>query len=79
MKYEASGDIDARLSLGYRSATSRAVTPDRLSELRSLFQKLEKDYAANPSLMAGMAGSPDGAAYTVVASVLLNLDEALIR
>jgi len=79
MKYEANGDIDARLSTGYRRATSRTITPDRLVELRELFQKLEKDYAANPSLMAGMAGTPDGAAYTVVASVLLNLDEALIR
>jgi hypothetical protein len=29
--------------------------------------------------MKGMAGTPDGAAFTVVASVLLNLDEALIR
>jgi hypothetical protein len=79
MKYEGSGDIDARLSLGYRLATSRTITPDRLGELRSLFQKLEKDYTADPGLMSGMAGTPDGAAYTVIASVLLNLDEALIR
>jgi hypothetical protein len=79
MKYDAAGDLDARLSLGYRAATSRKITPDRLAELRGLFQKLEKDYAANPALMKGMAGTPDGAAFTVVASVLLNLDEALIR
>ena len=79
MKYDAVGDLDARLSLGYRLATSRVITPDRLAEVRGLFQKLEKDYAANPALMKGMAGTPDGAAFTVVASVLLNLDEALIR
>jgi len=79
MKYDSTGSIDDRLSLGYRTATSRQVTPDRLEALRNLFTKLEKDYAANPALMKGMAGSPDGAAYTVVASVLLNLDEALIR
>jgi hypothetical protein len=79
MKYETGGDVDARLSLGYRAATSRTITPDRLAELRTLFQKLEKDYAAKPELMSGMAGTPDGAAYTVIASVLLNLDEALIR
>lgn len=79
MKYEAAGDLDARLALGYRIATSRVATPERLAELRGLFQKLEKDYAADPASMQGMAGTPDGAAFTVVASVLLNLDEALIR
>lgn len=79
MKYGASGDLDARLASGYRLATSREITAGRLAELRSLFRKLEEDYARDPSLMQGMAGTPDGAAYTVVASVLLNLDEALIR
>ena len=79
MKYEAAGDLDARLALGYRIATSRVATPGRLAELRGLFQKLEKDYVADPASMQGMAGTPDGAAFTVVASVLLNLDEALIR
>jgi hypothetical protein len=79
MKHETSGGIDERLSLGFRLATSRAISPDRLEELRTLFTKLEVSYAADPSLKQGMAGTPDGAAYTVVASVLLNLDEALIR
>jgi len=79
MKYDASGDTDARLALGYRIATSRPASADRLAELRSLFTKLEQDYTANPALKKGLAGTPDGAAYTVVASVLLNLDEALIR
>ncbi len=79
MKYEAAGDLAARLAQGYRLATSRVATPERLAELRGLFQKLEKDYAADPALMKGMAGTPDGAAFTVVASVLLNLDEALTR
>jgi len=79
MKYEAAGDLDARLAQGYRLATSRKISPDRLAELRGLFRKLEADYAADPDLKQGMAGTADGAAYTVVASVLLNLDETLIR
>ncbi len=79
MKYEAEGDLDARLAIGYRLATSHPISPDRLAELRDLFRKLEAKYTADPALMKGMAGTPDGAAYTVVASVLLNLDEALIR
>jgi hypothetical protein len=79
MKYLMEGDLDARLSGGYRLATSRPITPDRLEELRALFRKLEADYTADPALMKGMAGTADGAAYTVIGSVLLNLDEALIR
>jgi hypothetical protein len=79
MKYDASGDLKERLALGYRLATSKLPTPDRVAELEALYTKLEKTYAADPSLRQGMAGTPDGAAYTVVASVLLNLDEALIR
>ena len=79
MKYEAAGNADERLSLGFRLATSREITPDRLEELRALFTRLEAAYTADPSLRHGMAGTPDGAAYTVLASVLLNLDEALIR
>ena len=79
MKHEAPGGVDERLALGFRLATSREVSPDRLEELRTLFSKLEATYADDPSLRQGMASTPDGAAYTVVASVLLNLDEALVR
>ena len=79
MKYDASGSVDERLSLGYRITTSREITSDRLGELKHLFTTLEKDYAAQPDLLEGLASTADGAAYTVVASVLLNLDEALIR
>ena len=79
MKHEATGSIDERLSLGFRLTTSRRITADRLEELRALFTKLEAAYTADPSLKQDMAETPDGAAYTVLASVLLNLDEALIR
>jgi len=79
MKYEAEGSLQDKISLGYRAVTSRQITPDRLSELTDLYEDLNKTYAADPSLLQGMAGTPDGAALTVVASVLLNLDEAITR
>jgi hypothetical protein len=79
MKYDTTGGLKERLTLGYRLATSKLPTPDRVAELEALFTKLEKTYSADPAQMKGMAGTPDGAAFTVVASVLLNLDEALIR
>ncbi|MGB6221397.1 PSD1 and planctomycete cytochrome C domain-containing protein [Haloferula sp.] len=79
MKYEASGDLRTRLAYGYRIATSQQATADRLDELQQLFDDLEKRYADDPDTMKGLAGTPDGAAYTVVASVLLNLDETIAR
>ncbi len=79
MKYKTGGDLAAKLSEGYRATTSKHITPDRLAELTSLFKDLEQTYAADPELKQGVAGTPDGAAYTVVASVLLNLDEAITR
>jgi hypothetical protein len=79
MKYDAEGSLQDRISLGYRATTSRKITPDRLSELTDLYEDLKQTYEADPSLMEDMAGTPDGAALTVVASVLLNLDEAITR
>ena len=58
---------------------ARHAAADRLAELVAVYQKLEADYKAKPELMQGMAGSPDGAAFTVLASILLNLDEAVVK
>jgi hypothetical protein len=63
MKAAAPDDLAACIALGYRLVTSREITPDRTAELTALHEKI--------------ASSPD--ALTVVASVLLNLDEALTR
>ncbi|QTN32129.1 DUF1553 domain-containing protein [Akkermansiaceae bacterium] len=79
MKNEAQGSASDRISFAYRAVTSRPITPDRLTELTALYDELEKTYSSDPTLMKGLAGTPDGAAYTVVASVLQNLDEAITR
>lgn len=79
MKNEFTGTTADRISLAYRASTSRKITPDRLSALTELFDDLNQTYKNDPQQMEGMAGSPDGAAYTVVSSVLLNLDEAVSR
>ncbi len=79
MKRETAGDLESAISHGFRIATSRSITPDRLTELRSLYQNLVGQYSADPTLMKGLAETPDQAALTVVASVILNLDESLTR
>lgn len=79
MKYDTEGTVDDKLSAGYRIATSRRPSPDKLSELVGLYDKLEAQYASEPKLMKGMAGTPDGAAFTIVAQVILNLDEVLTK
>ena len=79
MNHQTTGDLDAKLAAGYRATTSRTPTPDRLDELRKLHAEMKARYAAEPDLMREIADNPDDAAFTVVASVLLNLDEAVCR
>jgi hypothetical protein len=63
MKEEIPGDIAAKISTGHRITTSRFPSDDRLAELVSLYQKIENKETA----------------FTVLASVLLNLDDALVK
>ncbi len=79
MKYDTEGSVSDKLSAGYRIATARQPSPEKLKELIGLFDKLEAQYASEPELKKGMAGTPDGAAYTIVAQVILNLDEVLTK
>ncbi|BDS05169.1 hypothetical protein NT6N_02090 [Oceaniferula spumae] len=79
MKYEHEGTLEEKIAYGYRIVTSQRPSPDVLKELVSSFKEMEKTYAANPGQMKGMAGSADGAAYTILASLLLNLDATLTK
>jgi len=75
----AADDLDAALARGFRLATSRQADPRRLAELRQLFHDTRDAYRDDPGPLAELADTPEDAAYTVVASVLLNLDQALTR
>ena len=79
MKHEIEGSIQEKIAAGFRITTSRRPSADRLVELVNVYQKLEADYQANPATMKGMANTPDGAAFIVLASILLNLDEAVVK
>jgi hypothetical protein len=60
---EIPGDLPTRLATAYRITTSRRPCGERLNELLSLHRQLENREDA----------------FTVIASVLLNLDEALVK
>jgi hypothetical protein len=69
--------IEEKLASGYRRVTSRSATPERLKQLTALYRKLETGFTQSPDPKAG--ATPQIAALGVVSSVLLNLDEAMVR
>lgn len=88
MRREAAADPSARITYGFRLATVRLPRGEELGRLLALYreqranfdqdaaaaEKLVKDY-----LQKGETASADLAAWTVVANVLLNLDETLTK
>lgn len=79
MKYETEGDVKTKIITGFRLATSTKPSDRQFKILKALFEKISKDYEENPKQYSGLAGSPDGAAYTVLASTILNMDDALTK
>ena len=63
MKHEFPGDTAAKISTAHRVTTARRPSKERLNELLALHRQLENREDA----------------LTVIASVLLNLDEALVK
>ena len=91
---EQGGASDAeRIRYAFRCTLARTPSPDEMAELEALLDKQRKRIAEgwlNPSEIATgkpeiATGLPKGAtpaqlaAYTVVARVLLNLDETIIK
>src|SRR3954469_1820264 len=81
-------DVDDRLDFGFRSVTARHPSKEEKAALRKALAKFEARYqgnaeAATKLLSVGESpvskdmAAPEAAAYTMVASVLLNLDETL--
>jgi hypothetical protein len=75
---------EARLSWMFRAATSRKPDAAELPELISTFQDFLAKYTSDPEaakklLADPKSGTPERAAYTMVANLILNLDEALTK
>jgi hypothetical protein len=83
---EAAGDTRSRAEYGFRLCLTRRPKPAELDRLIALFNQQLRSYKADPKaaeqLMKGEARewpAPELAAWTIIANVLLNLDEALTR
>ena len=84
------GDDDSRLRLAYSLCLSRPPDEHELATLKTLLAKSQAQYRADAALAAKMATEPLGpaekgadlptlAAWTAVGSVIMNLDEFLMR
>ena len=67
------------ITYGFRSCTSRMPTASELKRLEALYSTLKKRYASDPAGAKKLGGTADRAAWTLVASVLLNLDETITK
>jgi hypothetical protein len=86
---EASADPRARATLAFRLCVARAPEAPELDELVRAYQREREHFAADRAaagrLLAGLPAAPAGAdpvelaAWTVVANVVLNLDETVTK
>ncbi len=79
MIQEGGSSPTSRLTYGFRLSTGRAPNPDELKVLeKSLARHLER-YTQNEADAKALAGTPEQAAYAVLGSTLINLDEFINR
>ncbi len=75
----AGPDPRSRIATGFRLCLGRGPKPAELLVMKRLAAKLLADYVAKPKVSKKLAGTPTQAAYTMVANVLLNLDETMTK
>jgi hypothetical protein len=79
---------EQRLDFGFRAVTSRHASKTELATLNAALVKFVKKYETNPEAASKLVSvgespvnknikAPELAAYTMAASLLLNLDETL--
>jgi hypothetical protein len=74
-----------RVRLGFRACLVRPPSDPELGRLLHLYEEARAEYARDPAKAKSMAGGPAGmdaaelASWTVVANVLLNLDEMVLK
>jgi hypothetical protein len=90
MMKEVSGSVDSRIEHGFRLLLARKPSAKELAVLRASFERAQADFgadkeAAKALLAVGEAGYDakldvvELAAFTTVASTLMNLDETITK
>lgn len=79
MLAEAEGSSRDRVIYGFRLCTGRPPTEAEATRLVAFFTQMKLTYGAKTDEAAKLGSSPDEAAWTMVANVLLNLDETLTK
>jgi hypothetical protein len=84
MLTDVSGGVTERLRYGFRRCVARPPTAAELARLEKLFNEQLALYQKDPAAAQQVAPDSQGdlslsAAYTMVANVLLNLDETLTK
>lgn len=86
MRTEGGSDSTSRVACGFRLCTARRPKPTETTRLTHLYEQVLAHYRADAKAAQTMAGetaekqdNAEKAAWTVVANVLLNLDETLTK
>jgi len=74
-----SATTSGRMEAAFRLCTGRRPTVAEAGRLEKLYAKLLAKYQADPAEAKKLAPTPADAAWTMVANVLLNLDETLTK
>ncbi|MEO5890878.1 MAG: DUF1553 domain-containing protein [Ferruginibacter sp.] len=85
MQSDGQKDPAKQISYAYTLATNHAIDDKKLNSLMGLYRKAYDQFKLDPKKTADMTGAislhtnPETAALTVVANVILNLDEVLTK
>jgi hypothetical protein len=76
---EGGADARSRIDYGYRLATGRHAKPGELDYLAKYQAEQQEHFNAHPEEAKKVGGDSVTAAWTMVANVLLNLDETITK
>lgn len=79
MRTEGGAALDAQITRGWQLATLTTPLPDRVQKLAVLYRDSLAQFQQQPEAASKLAATPEDAALTNVASVLLNLDQVLTK